>query len=295
MKREKKSEKKPEKKKGIYLVHGATRPGRAQRILKGYEPLPRGTYALVEMPDSRKEVFYLDDFSYSIPMDIEGLPTILRKANPKEVANHKKRLELEDKGKEFCKQFAKELGLEMKLVDVECYFDRSKIIFYYTAEGRIDFRELVKQLAKALRMRIEMRQIGVRNETGLLGGIGYCGKEFCCAQYLKNFQPLTIKMAKEQGLILDPNKISGPCGRLLCCLAYEESWYRECLASLPRLGSKISLGEENFRILKYNFFQRTVALEKEDGTILSVSFEELKNFVLKEELPEEPEEGLRDG
>ncbi len=283
-----------EKKKRVFFIHGTTKLGRPERVLKGYEPFSSGTYVLVEMPDSRKEVFYLDDYPYVFPMDLDGLPTILRKANPKEISNHKKRLELEEKGKDFCKQFAKELGLEMNLVDVECYFDRSKIIFYYTAEGRIDFRELVKQLAKALRMRIEMRQIGVRNETGLLGGIGYCGKEFCCSQYLKTFQPLTIRMAKEQGLILDPNKISGPCGRLLCCLAYEENWYRTCLADLPRLGSKISLGEENFRILKYNFFQRMTTLEKDDGTIITVPIEELKSYVVKEMAPVETGEELKD-
>ncbi|HCP10439.1 MAG TPA: stage 0 sporulation protein, partial [Thermodesulfobacterium commune] len=189
--------------------------------LKLFKPLPKGTYVLVEMPDERKEVCLLTEVSYKISFDVEGIPVVLRKATLKEIKEYEKKLELEEKGKEFCLQFAKELGLEMNLVRVDCFFDRSKIIFFYTAEGRIDFRQLVKELARALRMRIEMRQIGVRNETAILGGIGYCGREFCCARFLKSFTPLSIKFAKEQGLILDPNKISGPCGRLLCCLSYE--------------------------------------------------------------------------
>ncbi len=277
-------------KRSVYLMHGATREGRVERTLKSYHSIPKASFVLVELPEGRKEVYYVNGPSFSFPFDVENLPLVLRKANPKEISHHKKRLELEEKGRALCLEFAKELGLEMKLVDVECYFDRSKIIFYYTAEGRIDFRELVKQLAKALRMRIEMKQIGVRNETALLGGIGYCGKEFCCAQYLKAFKPLSIKMAKEQGLILDPNKISGPCGRLLCCLAYEEDWYKEYLKDLPKLGSKLFLENQTFRLLKYNFFQRTALLEREDGVVTTVSLDEFKKFILKEETTVEEEE-----
>lgn len=266
----------------VWLSAGTLKQGYPDMALKLFKPLPKGTYVLVEMPDERKEVCLLTEVSYKISFDVEGIPVVLRKATLKEIKEYEKKLELEEKGKEFCLQFAKELGLEMNLVRVDCFFDRSKIIFFYTAEGRIDFRQLVKELARALRMRIEMRQIGVRNETALLGGIGYCGREFCCARFLKSFTPLSIKFAKEQGLILDPNKISGPCGRLLCCLSYEMEVYREFLENLPKLGSKIKINEESYRVLKYHFFQRLVYLETKDGQVITLPVEELKSYILEQ-------------
>ncbi|WP_273025695.1 PSP1 domain-containing protein [Thermodesulfobacterium commune] len=266
----------------VWLSAGTLKQGYPDMALKLFKPLPKGTYVLVEMPDERKEVCLLTEVSYKISFDVEGIPVVLRKATLKEIKEYEKKLELEEKGKEFCLQFAKELGLEMNLVRVDCFFDRSKIIFFYTTEGRIDFRQLVKELARALRMRIEMRQIGVRNETAILGGIGYCGREFCCARFLKSFTPLSIKFAKEQGLILDPNKISGPCGRLLCCLSYEMEVYREFLENLPKLGSKIKINEESYRVLKYHFFQRLVYLETKDGQVITLPVEELKSYILEQ-------------
>ncbi|MFU0832181.1 MAG: PSP1 C-terminal domain-containing protein [Oscillospiraceae bacterium] len=129
--------------------------------------------------------------------------------------------------------------LEMKLVDVEYTFDNSKILFYFTADGRVDFRELVKDLASVFRTRIELRQIGVRDEAKMLGGLGICGKPFCCSTFLGNFQPVSIKMAKEQGLSLNPVKISGICGRLMCCLKYEQETYSELLHSVPSVNSVV--------------------------------------------------------
>lgn len=282
--------------KETFLAHGVLKPERPDRILKLQRPVSRGSYVLVDLGEGRKEIFLIRDYCFKLPIDPEDLPKVLRKANSKEIQSYEKKLELEAKAKELCKKFAEELNLEMKLVDVECFFDRSKIIFYYTAEGRIDFRELVKQLARALRMRIEMRQIGVRNETALLGGIGICGKEYCCAQYLKTFEALSIKMAKDQGLILDPNKISGPCGRLLCCLAYEEKNYEEFLQDLPKVGSRIEIEGRSFRVVKYHFFQKTVTLEASGGEFYTIPVSELKNFIVSEaqdevEEEEEPCEG----
>ncbi|OAQ19763.1 Signal peptidase-like protein [Thermosulfurimonas dismutans] len=148
---------------------------------------------------------------------------------------------------------------------MERLFDRSKVIFYYTAEGRIDFRELVKQLVRALRTRIKMRQIGVRNEAGLHGGLGCCGREICCAAFLKEFAPVSIKMAKEQSLPLDPNKISGLCGRLLCCLLYEYHIYEELSRSLPKIGKKLQTPVGPCRVVRYNIFRRTIVLENQEG------------------------------
>ena len=283
----KRKKEKNEKIKGFWLSAGTLKKGFPDRALKLTKPLSRGNYVLAKLPDGRKEVFILTQISYKIPFDIEGIPIVLRKATFKEIRDYEKKLEIEKKGKEFCLQFAKDLGIEMNLVRVDCFFDRSKIIFYYTAEGRIDFRQLVKELARALRMRIEMRQIGVRNETALIGGIGYCGKEFCCAKFLKQFTPLSIKMAKEQGLILDPNKISGPCGRLLCCLAYEENIYKEFLQELPKLGNKIKINGESYKILKYNIFQKIAYLENKEGEIIQIPVTDIKTFVEEtmEELP----------
>jgi cell fate regulator YaaT (PSP1 superfamily) len=269
------------KNKSIWLTSGTLKRGYPDISLKLYKPIPRGTYALVEMPDGRKEVFFLTEVSYKVPFEIEGVPVVLRKATYKEIQDYKKKLELEEKGWKYCQQFAKELGLEMNLVKVDCFLDHSKITFFYTAEGRIDFRQLVKDLARVLRMRIEMRQIGVRNESAFLGGIGYCGNEFCCARFLKHFTPLSIRMAKEQGLILDPNKISGPCGRLLCCIAYEELIYKEFLKELPKIGNKLEIKGETYKILKYNIFQKVVYLENKEGNVVTVPVEEIKGYTEK--------------
>ena len=140
----------------------------------------------------------------------------------------------------------------MKLVDVEYTFDNSKILFYFTADGRVDFRELVKDLASVFRTRIELRQIGVRDEAKMLGGLGICGRPFCCSQFLGDFQPVSIKMAKEQGLSLNPTKISGCCGRLMCCLKYEQDTYEELLRSTPKVGAIVTSKEGKGTVLEAN-------------------------------------------
>ncbi len=138
-----------------------------------------------------------------------------------------------------CEQKIAAHGLEMRLVEVEYTFDGSKILFYFTADGRVDFRELVKDLATTFRTRIELRQIGVRDESKMLGGLGICGEPYCCSRFLNDFQPVSIKMAKEQGLSLNPTKISGACGRLMCCLKYEQEAYEELIKKSPRVGAVV--------------------------------------------------------
>jgi cell fate regulator YaaT (PSP1 superfamily) len=285
---------KKENTKGIWLSLGTLKKGFPDQVLKLNKPLPKGNYVLAKLPDGRREIFILTESSYKIPFDVEGVPFVVRKATFKEIKEYETKLEIEEKGKEFCLQFAKDLGIEMNLVRVDCFFNRSKIIFYYTAEGRIDFRQLVKELARALRMRIEMRQIGVRNETALVGGIGYCGKEFCCARFLRQFIPLSIRMAKEQGLILDPNKISGPCGRLLCCLAYEEDLYKEFLQDLPKMGNKIRINGESYKILKYNLFQKIAYLENREGQIIQIPVSQIKTLIEEETEETIEEEKLKE-
>jgi cell fate regulator YaaT (PSP1 superfamily) len=162
--------------------------------------------------------------------------------------------------------------LEMKLVRAEYSFDRTKIIFYFTAPDRIDFRNLVKDLAKIFKARIELRQIGVRDEAKLIGGFGPCGRELCCARFLKDFEPVTIKMAKEEGLHLNPPKISGLCGRLMCCLYFEYEVYRALSKGLPREGERVHIPEGKGKVLSVNVFKRTATIELEDGRQIQVNY-----------------------
>jgi cell fate regulator YaaT (PSP1 superfamily) len=173
-----------------------------------------------------------------------------------------------------CLKKIEEHKLEMKLVCTEYSFDRSKIIFYFTSEGRVDFRNLVKELAKVFKARIELRQIGVRDEARLFGGFGSCGRELCCAKFLKDFEPVTIKMAKEEGLPLNPPKISGLCGRLMCCLSFEYETYRLLSRGLPREGEHLHIQQGKGRVLNVNVFKRSATVELEDGSQVEVSYKE---------------------
>ena len=171
---------------------------------------------------------------------VKPLKKVLRPAAPEDIKRHKENAEKEKRAAAVCLTKIAERHLEMKLVDVEYSFDNSKILFYFTAEGRVDFRELVKDLATTFHTRIELRQIGVRDEAKMLGGLGICGRPFCCAQFLPDFQPVSIKMAKEQGLSLNPTKISGSCGRLMCCLKYEQDVYEKLWRVTPRAGAVVN-------------------------------------------------------
>ena len=174
---------------------------------------------------------------------VKPLKKLIRTATPEDlqtVAENKKK---EREAFEICQKKIAHHGLEMKLIDVEYTFDGGKILFYFTADGRVDFRELVKDLAGVFRTRIELRQIGVRDESKMLGGLGICGSPFCCGSFLGEFQPVSIKMAKEQGLSLNPTKISGACGRLMCCLKYEQNAYEHLLKITPKPGAIVETKE----------------------------------------------------
>jgi cell fate regulator YaaT (PSP1 superfamily) len=173
-----------------------------------------------------------------------------------------------------CVKKIDEHKLEMKLVRAEYSFDRTKIIFYFTAPDRIDFRNLVKDLAKIFKARIELRQIGVRDEAKLIGGFGPCGRELCCAMFLKDFEPVTIKMAKEEGLHLNPPKISGLCGRLMCCLSFEYEAYKMLSKGLPREGERIHIAEGKGKVISVNVFNRTATVELEDGRQIQVNYKQ---------------------
>jgi cell fate regulator YaaT (PSP1 superfamily) len=198
------------------------------------------------------------------------------------IADHKDRMIVDENKQaaqeayEVCNEKVIEHQLDMKLVDVEYTFDRNKIIFYFTADGRVDFRELVKDLAAIFRTRIELRQIGVRDEAKMLGGIGPCGRMLCCSTFLGDFDPVSIKMAKDQNLSLNPTKISGLCGRLMCCLKYENDEYEAAKELLPDLGEIIVTPDGQGKVVGLNILERVLQVElKEQERVLEYTLDEI--------------------
>jgi len=200
---------------------------------------------------------------------------VSRKATPEDLEQFEKNQQLEKEAFQFCLRKIKERGLNMKLVKTEILLDRSKALFYFTSEKRVDFRELVRDLAAEFRMRIEMRQIGVRDEAKMISGIGSCGKELCCRKFLNRFELVSVKMAKEQNLALNPAKISGICGRLMCCLAYEFPTYMELKKDLPKVGKHISTRAGKGKIIRQNVLSRTVTVELEEGGEITIDASEI--------------------
>lgn len=191
---------------------------------------------------------------------VSPLKTVIRIADENDIKTLEENKKREKSAFDICLKKIESHNLKMKLVDVEYTFDRSKILFYFTADGRVDFRELVKDLAGVFKTRIELRQIGVRDESKVLGGLGVCGRPFCCSSFLGSFQPVTIKMAKEQGLSLSPVKISGTCGRLMCCLKYEQSSYEHLLRVTPKVGAIVDTKEGRGTVIENNLLTGTLKI-----------------------------------
>jgi cell fate regulator YaaT (PSP1 superfamily) len=200
---------------------------------------------------------------------------IFRLANEADLEQFRKAQEKEKEAFAFCLERIRERNLVMKLVKVEWFFDGSKVIFYFTADGRIDFRELVKDLVHRFHTRIEMRQIGVRNEAKMLGGLGHCGREVCCSNFLPDFATVSVKMAKEQNLPLNPIKISGLCGRLMCCLTFEFETYQELKKDFPKCGKTITSPLGPIKILRQNVMEGTVIVETQEGEEKVLKIDEL--------------------
>jgi cell fate regulator YaaT (PSP1 superfamily) len=192
-----------------------------------------------------------------------------------EIQKHLENLDFEQDARSYCLERIAAHDLAMNLVDVEYFYDRSRIIFFFTADGRVDFRELLKDLVRRLRTRVELRQIGIRNQAKMVGGLGGCGRPLCCVSFLKNFHAVSIKMAKEQNLSLNPTKISGACGRLMCCLQYEHDTYRELKKDMPKLGKKIEIPEGRGKVVRLNVLQRTITVQLEDGKEIEKKMEPL--------------------
>jgi len=206
----------------------------------------------------------------------EGYPNVLHKATSDDLQKAEELQDRERRAMEFCKGLIEEMGLPMKLLGAEYLFDGSKVIFYFTAEQRVDFRSLVRRLASYLRTRIEMRQIGVRDEAKLVGGVGPCGRELCCVTFLRGFDLVSIKMAKEQNLPLNPEKISGVCGRLMCCLSFETETYQQLKERLPKLGKRVVTKYGEGKVIRQNILLQTVTVELEGGGVVTLEIEEVK-------------------
>ena len=201
---------------------------------------------------------------------------VLRKADARDLARQEVNAQKEHDARRLCLARIRDREMAMKLVQVEYLFDASKAIFYFCAEGRVDFRELVRDLAQALHTRIEMKQIGARDETKMVGGIGPCGRELCCSTWLREFQAVSVKMAKEQGLSLNPSKLSGMCGRLKCCLRYEYDTYLELRRGLPRVGARVTSVKGDGEVVRQNVLRQTATVRRmDDGVEVEVTLEDL--------------------
>ena len=186
-----------------------------------------------------------------------------------------KNIALEKNAYGFCQRCIKKQGLRMNLFSVESTFDASRLTFFFTADGRVDFRELVKKLVKEFRVRIEMRQVGIRNQAKMCGGVGRCGREICCAAFIEKFEPVSIKMAKQQGLSLNPTKISGQCGRLMCCLTYENKTYAQLKEDFPKIGKMVQTKNNTGKVVRHNVIGRRVAIRLENGVEVEVPMDEI--------------------
>ena len=196
---------------------------------------------------------------------VAPLKSVLRIATEEDIDRHFKNKDKEKDAFNICLKKIQEHGLTMKLIDVEYTFDNNKVIFYFTADGRVDFRELVKDLATIFKTRIELRQIGVRDEAKMLGGLGPCGRPMCCSSFLGDFASVSIKMAKEQNLSLNPTKISGICGRLMCCLNYEQSTYEDIRKRMPKVGSIVKTSEGTGEVFSNNIVKESVKVKLKKG------------------------------
>ncbi|WP_035069670.1 PSP1 domain-containing protein [Nitratidesulfovibrio termitidis] len=263
--------------------------GQIYYFLSGGQPVAVGDRVIVETDQGQgigEVVTLRDDLPEDAGEAEADLRPILRVASGEDLEQAAENEKLGDEARAFCNECIRGRDLEMKLVDVEVFFDRSKIIFYFTAPTRIDFRELVKDLVKNYRTRIELRQIGVRHETQMIGAVGNCGMVCCCRRFLRKFAPVTIKMAKEQNLFLNPAKISGICGRLLCCLSYEQENYEEFHRRCPRLGKKYLTSRGAVKVLRANMFRGSLALLTESNEEVEVTLEEWQQME-----PRRPEQG----
>jgi cell fate regulator YaaT (PSP1 superfamily) len=244
--------------------------------LETEDQVKRGDYILINSRYGKDLAVVMGPVKCICQSEKENIENIIRIATEKDLSIYKKNLEREKEALNLCKLKIIEHKLEMKLISAHYLLEESKILFFFTAEARVDFRDLVKNLVSIFKMRIELRQIGVRDESRVLGGLAVCGRNYCCNGVTDKLKPVSIKMAKEQSLSLNSMKISGPCGRLLCCLSYEYDFYLEEKHKYPSEGSRILSGEEQYKILDTNIITQKITIVSSDGRFFTVPLEYLK-------------------
>lgn len=253
----------------------------------------QGEYVIVETQNGI-EIGTVSAAIHEVAKDaiVKPLKKVIRKATEKDMARREENKKKEKEAFGICEELILAHKLDMKLVEVEYSFDANKIVFFFTSDGRVDFRELVKDLASRFHTRIELRQIGVRDEAKMLGGLGICGRPYCCKQFLNDFQPVSIKMAKEQGLSLNPTKISGSCGRLMCCLKYEQDAYEYLNSLTPSVGSTVKTPEGNAVVTEVNLITGylTVRLSDSDSLPFKIHRDEVKPLSRFKKRPKREEE-----
>jgi len=205
------------------------------------------------------------------------LKKVFRLASQEDFLQREKNTETEKQAHAYCLSCIRELELKMNLFNVESAFDASKLTFFFTSEGRVDFRQLVKMLVKKFGVRVEMRQVGIRNQAKMCGGIGRCGREICCSAFIEKFGPVSIRMAKEQGLSLNPTKISGQCGRLMCCLTFEHEMYKKIKEKFPKVGEAVKTKNGNGKVIRHNAIYNRIAIRLEDGEEIETGVDEIIN------------------
>ena len=234
-----------------------------------------GTQVIVESANGARSGIIASNKIPNIRKVEDKIPRILRTFNQNDLQAQTRKKQTEQRAKELCQQIINKLKIKMNLSRVNHISQEKKIVFSYTAEGRVDFRQLIKELVSNLKQRIEMKQMGVRDEARAIKGYGVCGETLCCSTFLEEFTPVTIRMAKDQGLALNPSKISGACGRLMCCLQYEHQTYKELSQSMPKLGRNIQTPRGLGKVVQSNILKQTVLVRLEDESILTYSIEEL--------------------
>ena len=251
--------------------------GKMYRYDAGTLPLRRGDRVIVQ-GERGTNMGIVATAPHSIPargLKATNLPRVLKKADPRDLARDDASQQRAREAQRICLHRIRERNLPMKLVKAECLLDASKTVFYFFAEDRVDFRDLVRDLSQVLHTRVEMKQIGSRDETKFIGGLGPCGRELCCSSWLREFKPVSVKMAKDQSLSLNPSKLAGMCGRLKCCLRYEYDTYLALGRALPAVGKPVESVNGNGVVTRHNLLKQTVMIRREDGVEVEASLEDL--------------------
>ncbi len=251
--------------------------GHLHNFLAGGIALRRGDRVVVEAEAGvRIGTIEIEPHEPARTLDLRALRPVLRLAEPGDVDQETENIDREVAARRLCLHRIRERSLPMKLINVDYMLDGRKAVFYFTAENRIDFRDLVRDLANSLRVRVEMKQIGARDETKVTGAVGPCGRELCCSSWLRDFEAITVKMAREQGLALNPSRLAGMCGRLKCCLRYEYATYLELRRGLPNVGKRVQSVKGDGKVLRQNILKQTVLIQRdEDGGVVEAELQDL--------------------